>query len=601
MKNPIAETVSHPKHWNEKKYSYSGRAPALTAPTGLTRTIVGSTAVLQWTPSTSYGQVKVQRSINSGVTFTDVVTLNATTTTYTDNISSGNTYYWRVVAIVGSDTSSPSNVVSYSLSGFNIANIIVDDLNGKLTIEGSGFGLMGGDVLQSVRGDEHAHDTIVQGASGSVGPAIRTNIVGVGLDTTGDYIRYSNAAGRAGRSVGIRRVHTGNVTGTYKPGGFGRNGLSTPKYYMSYFRRANTTWNDTNTFNYKQFYTFGNVGSNPQTMLYIPAGQNQVGFYNNNPISSDAVNVQNMINSPGWRGSQEVDTWHRWEIYADYANTPTIRNGKLRVWRNKQLGINSDTWVGRGPGLPDDSYTNEAYVGYMDLNMSGSFDFSDLYFADTMVRVELGDAPTWAACTKTQIQVVTSSNWTDSEIGNITYDLADIPEDSAYVYIIGPDGVPFSTTGYKLQQQPQLILSQDFTANTSGIVDSHSGQNLFRRITNNALSGKTHSIRFNLKNGVTDPITMQPGNNIYTAEFKPVSAIPTFDVDNYEQMTWIGWFRYDDALWGGQADPLGINGTLVHIGHENASSAEKGFCLAGSSMGGEFGQCNIVDNWSRCV
>lgn len=601
MKSPIGETVSFPKRWNEFHYSAPSMVPEVPAPTSLTVNKAGNSFVLNWNESTGLGNVHIRRSID-GVAFTTLATILPGIKTYSDTgLLVGDHFYYQVVSQVGSLASSPSNMVSLSMTSATIASITINPNTQRISIEGGGFGVMNGDVISYFRGDE-ATSGPIHGKAAVVGQGMSSFIIGMGSDTTGAHLYYSADDARTGRSAAMVRRHA-DINGVARNGGFGPSGLTMPKVFCSFYRKATFPggWVAPQDYNCKFYYMFGNgvtVGGDsdfPQPILHIPANGSSV-YMGANLTGSDP----NIGNSQGWSGSNSLNAWQRWDSWIELNSAPGVQDGVAKVWRDGVLGINdtSFSWFGTNldyATIP--THIKQILLGYMDTGMTEFKSAHDsLYVASTMARVEIGNASTYNACTKFQIQVVTSAGWADDQINNAIYDLGEIPEDLAYVYVIGSDGLPLIQSGYKLKQTNSLIFSNDFSVNTNGIVDSSTGQHRFVRVTNNAPSGKTHSIRFNLKNGITDPITQQPGSNLYTADFSPREALPTFNPNDYGTMTWVMWFRYDDCAWGGETDPVAMNGKLVYIGNHDAET-QQGFYLSSTHMGGEFGNLNIGDNW----
>lgn len=601
MKAPIAESVSYPKRWNEIHYSAPVRVPAIPAPTSLSITKSGNSAVLTWNESTGLGNVAVLRS-SDGVNFLPLATVLPGVREYADaGLSIGSHFYYQVVSKVGSLSSAPSNTANHIMTGAAISSVTVNPTTQRLTIVGDGFGTMLGDVISYSRGDE-ATSGAINGHAATVGPSMSSFIIGIGADTAGDYLYYSAADARPGRAAAMVRRHA-NTGGVARNGGFGPSGLTMPKVFFSFYRKATFPggWVAPQDYNMKLYYMFGNGVTTegdenlPQPILHVPANGSSMYMGANFTGSDD-----NIGNSQGWSGSNTLDTWQRWDTWVDLNSAAGVQDGVAKVWKDGHLGINDESfsWFGTNRTYATvPTHIKQILLGYMDTGMTDFKAAHDsVYVASTMARVEIGNASTWSACTKFQIQVVTQANWENGQINDALYDLGEIPEDLAYVYLVGNDGLPLISSGYKLSQTSSLVFSNDFSVNTAGIVDAITDQHRFVRVTNNAPTGKTHSIRFNLKNGITDPITLQPGSNIYTADFSPRAALPTFNPNDYGAMTWVMWFRFDDCAWGGETDPKCINGKLAYIGHHDAET-QQGFYLSSTHMGGETGNLNIGDNW----
>ena len=117
-------------------------------PTGLsaTSTMGSTTIVLGWsapvyTGGTTITGYKIEQSLNSGTTWTDVETTTTTTTAYTHTgLTGGETIHYRVSAINGQGTGLPSSVVQATVSMAPTApeaptNLMASPSNGSTTID----------------------------------------------------------------------------------------------------------------------------------------------------------------------------------------------------------------------------------------------------------------------------------------------------------------------------------------------------------------------------------------------------------------------------------------------------------------------------------
>jgi len=155
--------------------------------------------------------------------------------------------------------------------------------------------------------------------------------------------------------------------------------------------------------------------------------------------------------------------WTKIELYAD-ASTPGAFDGRWEYYLTIDGATRHhvDTWTNlmtfndlcsygdseRGP------WQYFGVQGYQDDNGGTGQEVVDLHYDDIYIqfghqaRVELGNASTWAACTRREPQVATA--WTDASI-TYTTNLGAFGNSGTaatlYVYVIGPDGEPLDTTG----------------------------------------------------------------------------------------------------------------------------------------------------------
>ena len=212
--------------------------------------------------------------------------------------------------------------------------------------------------------------------------------------------------------------------------------------FWQYLDKTSVGW----TRNWKPWVVYGSAGVYPSA--YIGFGE----------VGSDPT-VRNAIQDTGvnevtlW-GDVDIDDiegeWIRHEMYlvqssagnADgewhhtihRSGVPSITVAESEVAYETRGG--SDYWQQWHFGSYHATDTNSAEASvYMD----------QIYFDSTRQRVELGDAATWAACTKREVQVATS--WSDTSISIDANAGAFSNGDTAYLYIIGADGNPTDTNG----------------------------------------------------------------------------------------------------------------------------------------------------------
>jgi hypothetical protein len=292
-----------------------------------------------------------------------------------------------------------------------------------LTITGTGFGAMNGDVIFYTRGEGGTHGQAIGGTPALVGGNLQTYTTSGAAPIVGTHYRYSSENVRPGRTISMRRTHEDDA-GTYHAGGFGKSGFSETQLFITYNRFDTIPVFSPSTLNtnYKHFYVFGTAGPSgidPQLMLFAPSDSNKYGFYNNNDNSAPTYNERNNINTAGWTVQNTRGRWVRWDVWA-VRNTPgTVypnADGVIQVWRDGQLGINNPRWWASNVG--SNTY-QMMWLGYMDREMPGSkFDYTDFYIANTRARVEITDQPSWdsAVASKREIQLTRAADWADTSI-----------------------------------------------------------------------------------------------------------------------------------------------------------------------------------------
>jgi hypothetical protein len=327
-------------------------------------------------------------------------------------------------------------------AGFAISGSLAD--GGALTITGSGFGTMGGDVIQYARGDEGADGVPIHGSTPTAGSTLTTFVIGLGSDTTGQHLLYSNANPRTGRARSLRRRGQANGTGTARNGGFGYPDNNKTQLYISYNRyAAATSWVQA-TLNLKQYYVFSNgtngggFGETPQPILFVPAGDSRWAMGPNNGYGADT----HQFNSAGWSISDSFNAWQRWESYL-VLGTPAANatDGQFSVWRDGVRGLHDTTFKWQGDMTTPATAFSYLRLGHMDTSAVGfTADYSDYYVADTQARVEIGNASTWAACTQKEIQLARNAGWSDTSIAATLNTGALSALAGNYLYVVKSDG-----------------------------------------------------------------------------------------------------------------------------------------------------------------
>jgi hypothetical protein len=150
-------------------------------------------------------------------------------------------------------------------------------------------------------------------------------------------------------------------------------------------------------------------------------------------------NTDGMIVQPYIASMSDTAAWYHWQV--EILNNDTgSSNGELRVWRDHTLmtqhgnleirlaGDNNfrSVWLGR-------------YMGNYTGDLRTTLYYDDVYLDDSWARVEIGDAPTWSACTHRETQA--SSAWSDGSV-TVTVNQGSFANgQGAYLFVVDADGV----------------------------------------------------------------------------------------------------------------------------------------------------------------
>jgi len=341
------------------------------------------------------------------------------------------------------DSTNPAGTPPSSV--INITGDIVQGGVVSLTPTVGSFGDFGGVVRQYTKGDEELSGTPITLGTPTLGTqSLSTTVVGLGDDTGGEHLTFDTTQLRTGRTGSLRRTRESAVDSTERNGGFGyTSNNADPFLYVSYFRRFQSDPYSIQDANMKQYYIYSNGGVSelPQNLLICGAGESSWSSYDN-------VGFHDINNTKGWSIPDDLD-FHRWESHM-FLNAPGDFDGYVKVYRDNELGIDSGLldWQNAGNTPPATGW-DDVRIGYYDRNIPKAIvDFTDVYIATTPARVELGNAPTWEACTHTELQAIPETEWLGSNITNVTLDKGGLSSiTGSYLYVIKANGTPYSTAG----------------------------------------------------------------------------------------------------------------------------------------------------------
>jgi hypothetical protein len=144
-----------------------------------------------------------------------------------------------------------------------------------------------------------------------------------------------------------------------------------------------------------------------------------------------------------------LDKWTRVERWLDMGNID-VANGYHAGSQDLQI---RGAWSGqlRFSSCGDDTvYAESCVIGHFFNRQNGAamrLYISELYMDNSFARVELGNAPTWAACTHREIQI--PSAWSATEITVTVNQGAFEAEDDVWLYVVDENRVN-NSVGYPL-------------------------------------------------------------------------------------------------------------------------------------------------------
>lgn len=157
-----------------------------------------------------------------------------------------------------------------------------------------------------------------------------------------------------------------------------------------------------------------------------------------------------------YTGPNLVAEWSRYEMYFKQSGTASANGAvETRIWR---ASVPSVSVAAHGAvqtrNSASDWSTWAIGGGYYDMCDSadpGSVDIAEVYFDDTPMRVELGNASTWAAVTRAEIQRPTAWNAGGTSIDVVLNAGGFGDSDTAWLYVFDDNNNPlFSGAGFQV-------------------------------------------------------------------------------------------------------------------------------------------------------
>lgn len=220
------------------------------------------------------------------------------------------------------------------------------------------------------------------------------------------------------------------------------------KYFSFWWRagRAGGMWSR----NMKPWQHYGSSLDQPMYYIGDGTGDGDPGFRSNVIDNSTALSREGNIYGCGDMASIEHQ-WIRWEGYIVLSD-PGVQNGRMEVWRSQPNTITRSNCIHHPTAVTRSTangfrqwafgeYMSTAYernsVVYMD----------DIYIDNTLARVELCDASTWASVSHCEVQPATA--WSASSIAITVNTGAFSESDTAYIYVVDVNG-DANATGYEV-------------------------------------------------------------------------------------------------------------------------------------------------------
>ncbi|MFA6467014.1 MAG: MopE-related protein, partial [Patescibacteria group bacterium] len=467
-----------------------------TTPSNLNATASDNQISLSWSASTDNVGVSrylVERSTSASSGFTQIAT--PTNNSYNDSgLANSTTYYYRVRAQdISSNNSAYSSTVN-AITGVgtlpptssgspSISSVSGTVSNGQtLTISGTNFGTKL--AVGGIAGPPVLWDNFEDGTAGNLVQPTAAKWDRVRSDNTSGPRYY---AGAIDSSMGVR-TGSGIVNGV--TAGNTRTLMEDDEYrnlYLDYYIRAFKGEGLKQRSNKQVMIWSANAGiseDGPNTAFWqITQGGEEPPFTfseyscSNEPFSITYAN--------GW-GVDEFTTARHVQIEYRRPSVMGVNNGHLRMWYDGVL-VSEDTSFGSYSCNPETNYLDNLFIGhYQDVDSAiepqwkwiscpgdarcdqcpagasgcsvdnddwlparqDEFFYDNIYIDKSIARVEIGNASTYAASSRREIQIPTT--WNNSSI-QITVNPGSFTSgQTVYLYVIDSNG-NVNTSGYPIQ------------------------------------------------------------------------------------------------------------------------------------------------------
>lgn len=325
---------------------------------------------------------------------------------------------------------------------------IVNSINGPVlhdrtfTVMGGGFAT--GPVVY--KWDNFEGDTHIVGQKIGAGPAgqIAWEIFLPNEPTTYTNPKIANVDNRHGSTKFVRSVLGDKDVPPGKDVSIFQwvSGEATPHIYLTHYQRWSKD-EGTESQRNEKFWRIAKSGWAATTNPYIRYVSNidsERFLYVYDYVTDPAVS------NPGIRHDVLVPSanqWTRIEIYAE-ESTNDVADGLVHF--NQQTttdgAFTEDNLNNIKTRSSGNSWHSVIYENYLEVRNNGTVkythDYDDIYIANSRARVEIGNAPTWKACTHREIQI--PAQWSDNSITVTTNEGSFQECNRYYLYVVDKDG-----------------------------------------------------------------------------------------------------------------------------------------------------------------
>ena len=219
-----------------------------------------------------------------------------------------------------------------------------------------------------------------------------------------------------------------------------------PDYDVCLTKNVNTTTGSELFFSYYWYYhkrSTRYADNNKPWMVWGPGGLPMAYVGYGDPALGDGSSRYALQDNPYpsnsnlW-GSSDLsnlnDKWVRIDVYLKQS-APNTANGVLQYWVNGVLDISKTSAITR---TSNSTWDTILLGGFIRQNQPIQIYIDDVYIDNTRARIEIGDAATWTACKRKDIQ--RSTSWSSNTITAVVNQGSFTSSSGAYLYVIDSNG-----------------------------------------------------------------------------------------------------------------------------------------------------------------
>ncbi len=471
----IGQTSSYS---NESNATPTTDSTAPTVPSSFAGTANGTAITVTWGASTDIGGSGVENYNGDRSLAADFSNPTSFTTTGLSFAHSGLTqntlYYYRVRAkdYAGNySTYATTQVTSGAISGDPVITGVSGTLTNTsvITVSGSSFGSR--PVTQQIYDDMEGSTFNPSWSSTGSASSNGTRMI---LDTSGAQSRHQFSQHNTSANFrGFDNIEHATFAG----------GSNSPIWFCQYWFKLDNDWewgtgSTQNVTPYNlanvKFFRLWTTGNSFEDFVMAAHGWQGEVIIDSSNIPGESRYIPGSPvwpNGVGYKTGWTLNTWHQFQFEWKDNSSIGISDGMIRWWMDGKLAYENLAVKTR---LNDSDFKRPYGLGFFNSAGDTRTDdnhvyFDDVFMANTLARVEIGDSPTYSQCSHRELQP-TVIQWTTGQIQFSMYQGSFLTGQQAYVFVVNSDGT--KSVGYPITigsgGSGIFVNNSSFTINGSG-------------------------------------------------------------------------------------------------------------------------------------